>query len=418
MTVGSIVNIRRDLGIDSLKTFGLFLGSFVVSHPVPEGISTESSRQRDPAADASRSNEEKLYLGTPIELWLGRLLLSLHSRNHRKKFYPKNYPLWGGITNMNLNPLWEQGDEDRTIDYFRAVSTGPITPLVLSVTTVRDIVNIGTDLQENSLFGIRRLKDSFPISQNPFNWQRCRHEEERIRYPSDPGSAGASFRLCGSRRVSSGSQAIRSRWKRGRCFGNTLLIPPWRKRFLPSIRNGSTESDIREVLSHAPAPRVVNIHGGIYPVYLCMESFSQFLIKMGYPEEKIRNPGNGSLSFSCYESSEKIAGAIAWYYEKEGLRPMLVGHSQGGIQAVKVLYELTGAFSNEVAVYNPLTGKFEKRYSIIDPITGSERPVVGLQVSYATAVGAGGFTRFLPNQWVMTGRLRSIPDTTWSSPGS
>lgn len=200
--------------------------------------------------------------------------------------------------------------------------------------------------------------------------------------------------------------------ERGMVLRQYTLDPSVEEKILALDPERVKESDIREVLSHAPAPRVINIHGGIYPVYLCMESFSQFLIGMGYPEWKIRNPGNGSFSFSCYESSAKIAGAIAWYYEKEGMRPMLIGHSQGGIQAVKVLYDLKGAFSNEVAVYNPLTGKFEKRYSIIDPITGSERPVVGLEVSYATAVGAGGFTRFLPNQWVMTGRLRSIPDTT------
>ena len=200
--------------------------------------------------------------------------------------------------------------------------------------------------------------------------------------------------------------------EKGMVLRQYTLDPSVEEKILALDPERVKESDVREVLSHAPAPRVINIHGGIYPVYLCMESFSQFLIGMGYPEGKIRNPGNGSFSFSCYESSAKIAGAIAWYYEKEGMRPMLVGHSQGGIQAVKVLYELKGAFSNEVAVYNPLTGKFEKRYSIIDPITGAERPVVGLEVSYATAVGAGGFTRFLPNQWVMTGRLRSIPDTT------
>jgi hypothetical protein len=68
---------------------------------------------------------------------------AMFSKDRRKKFYQKNYPLWGGITNMNLNAIWEQPDEDRPIDYFRAVSTGPVTPLVLSVTTVRDTVNIG-----------------------------------------------------------------------------------------------------------------------------------------------------------------------------------------------------------------------------------------------------------------------------------
>ena len=142
MTLASIVNIRRDLGIDSLKTFGLFLGSFIVSHPVPEGVPIERLA-REIQQQTLRIKEGKLYLGTPIDLWFGRILVSLQSPGRRKKFYPKNYPLWGGITNMNLNPLWEQRDKEREISYFRAVSTGPITPLVLSVTTVKDVANIG-----------------------------------------------------------------------------------------------------------------------------------------------------------------------------------------------------------------------------------------------------------------------------------
>ena len=162
MTVGSIVNIRRDLGIDSLKTFGLFLGSFVVSHGVPEGISTEQL-SREIQQQTLRIKEEKLYLATPIELWVGRLLLSCQSPEHQKSFFPKYYPLWGGITNMNLNPLWEQHDATRPIDYFRAVSTGPITPLVLSVTTVGDVVNIGLTFKKTvfSLSEIERLISDF-----------------------------------------------------------------------------------------------------------------------------------------------------------------------------------------------------------------------------------------------------------------
>jgi hypothetical protein len=118
-----------------------------------------------------------------------------------------------------------------------------------------------------------------------------------------------------------------------------------------------SEKEIQEVLSHAPAPRIINIHGGIYPVYLLMISFSEFLISMGYPEESIRNPMDGSYSYSCYMDSEKIAGLIAWYYEREGMRPMMVGHSQGGIQAVKVLYELAGRFDSNLRVWNPLTDR-------------------------------------------------------------
>lgn len=170
-------------------------------------------------------------------------------------------------------------------------------------------------------------------------------------------------------------------------------------------------SDVEQILSVGPAPRIVNIHGGIYPVHLVMESFSEFLIGMGYPESSVRNPGDGSYSFSCYDNSEKIAGAIAWYYESEGMRPMIVGHSQGGVQAVKVLHMLAGNFDSYVSVWNPLTSQFEQRYEIREPLTGNPTPVVGLKVSYATAVGAGGLTRILPNQWKMMRKLRKIPDT-------
>ena len=172
-----------------------------------------------------------------------------------------------------------------------------------------------------------------------------------------------------------------------------------------------TETEIREVLSLAPAPRIININGGIYPVHLLMESFSEFLIGMGYPEASLRNLANGGFTISCYRSSDEIAGMIAWYYEQEGMRPMIVGHSQGGMQTIKVLHKLAGNSSGKVRVWNPLTGQSEARYDITDPLTGETRPVVGLRVAYATAVGAGGLTRILPNQWGINPKLRQIPDS-------
>ncbi|MCX6894123.1 MAG: hypothetical protein NTZ16_01155 [Verrucomicrobia bacterium] len=172
-----------------------------------------------------------------------------------------------------------------------------------------------------------------------------------------------------------------------------------------------TERDIRETLAQAPAPRIINIHGGIYPVHRRLISFSEFLIGMGYPEASILNPGDSTYTFSCYESSHLIAGMIAWYYEKEGLRPMMVGHSQGGMQAVKVLDLFAGPPSSKLSVWNPLTWKEEKRCQITDPLTGKSRPVVGLRLPYATSMGAGGLTRILPNQWDMNFRLRTIPDS-------
>jgi hypothetical protein len=142
LSVGCIVNLRRELGIDSTRTFGLFLGSFTVTHEMQDGISL-----RELAGDIRRQTlaikQRLLYLATPMELGLGRFVLRFFSPERRKKFYQKNYPLWGGLTNMNLNALWRQSPADGPMDYFRGVSTGPVTPLVLSVTTVGDRANVG-----------------------------------------------------------------------------------------------------------------------------------------------------------------------------------------------------------------------------------------------------------------------------------
>ena len=172
-----------------------------------------------------------------------------------------------------------------------------------------------------------------------------------------------------------------------------------------------TPADVRDTLAKGPVPRIMLLHGGIYPVHLSMASFGRFLVGMGYPEAKIREPGDGAWSHSPYEDAERLAGIIAWYYERDGMRPMLIGHSQGGMQAVKILHVLGGGYAAEVPVWNPLTDFPEPRTAIVDPMTGRSLPVVGLRLSYASAVGAGGAAFLLPNQWTLVGRLRTIPDT-------
>jgi hypothetical protein len=172
-----------------------------------------------------------------------------------------------------------------------------------------------------------------------------------------------------------------------------------------------SDDDVRTVLAAGPTPRIIALHGGIYPTHLLMESFGRFLVGMGYPKERLRHPGDGRRSHSPYENSAQIAGLIAWYYEHEGMMPMMVGHSQGGIQLVKVLYELAGKASPQIPVWNPMTDAAENRVMIVDPYTGIERPVVGLRIGYASVVGSGGAALLLPNQWSMVGRLHSIPDS-------
>ncbi len=194
-------------------------------------------------------------------------------------------------------------------------------------------------------------------------------------------------------------------------LGQLALDPQLELRILALDPLRVSDSDVRQVLAQGPTPRIVALHGGIYPVHLLMESFSRFLTGMGYPPLKLRHPGDGRLSHSPYENSLQIAGLIAWYYEHEGLMPMLVGHSQGGIQLVKVLHDLAGDGVKQIQVWNPRTDAAEPRDHIVDPFSGEQRPVVGLKIGYASVVGSGGAALMLPNQWSMARRLRSIPDT-------
>jgi hypothetical protein len=168
-------------------------------------------------------------------------------------------------------------------------------------------------------------------------------------------------------------------------------------------------ADVRDVLSHAPAPRIILLHGSV--ALMTMEPFAEYLIAMGYPESRLKDPRDGSLSQTSYADSGELAGTLAWYYETEGMMPMLIGHSQGGMLAIKVLHELAGAFHAAIPVWNPLTGQSEQRTSLVDPLTGLERPVIGLKLPYVAALATGKLPRFLFGQWQMLDKLRAIPDT-------
>lgn len=170
-----------------------------------------------------------------------------------------------------------------------------------------------------------------------------------------------------------------------------------------------SEREVGDILSRCPAPRILLLDGSL-PIF-SMEPFAKFLVLMGYPEASLRDPRSGSYSYSSHRNSRAAAGMIAWYYENEGLRPIVIGHSQGGMASVKILHELAGTFGGRLAVWNPHSGKAEERDTIVDPLTGQERPVLGLTLGYASAVATGRPMRLLLGQWNMLSRLREIPDT-------
>jgi hypothetical protein len=121
------------------------LGSFVVTHEVPESMSLKDLA-RDIHVQMEWGKRHKLPIFSLLGFYFARFAQLFFSQDRQHKFYPKYHPLWAGTTNVNLNTMWRQ-NETVPIDYFRAVSTGPVSPLVFSFTTVRDIVNVGVSFR-------------------------------------------------------------------------------------------------------------------------------------------------------------------------------------------------------------------------------------------------------------------------------
>ena len=195
----------------------------------------------------------------------------------------------------------------------------------------------------------------------------------------------------------------------GGVLAGLSLDPTTEARLLALDPERVSPEEVREVLARAPAPRIIGLHGSV-PI-VTMAPFAEFLIAMGYPAERLRNPRDGSYTYSSFTDSREVAGTLAWHYEREGSVPMLIGHSQGGMLTVKVLQDLAGASGDRIKVWNPVTDAAEDRFTVVDPLTGIDRPVVGLRVPYAAALATGSLMRVLLGQWGMLSRLRSVPDT-------
>ena len=142
LAVGCIVNLRTEPGLVANSTFGLFLGSLVVTCEPQPGTNLRELAQLV-CQQTARIKRRRLAAATALEIRFARWVRGFYSPERQRKFYLKHYPLWGGISNLNLEALWPRTANQPRVAYFRAVSPGPVTPLVLSITTFGDGVNLG-----------------------------------------------------------------------------------------------------------------------------------------------------------------------------------------------------------------------------------------------------------------------------------
>ena len=62
----------------------------------------------------------------------------------RARFHGKAYPVWGGISSLTSTRCGNRRPRARRVpEYLRAVPTGPLSPLVLAVTTAGGLLEIG-----------------------------------------------------------------------------------------------------------------------------------------------------------------------------------------------------------------------------------------------------------------------------------
>ncbi len=142
LAVGSIVNVRRDFGARAADGFVPLLGSFRIAHPVPQDISLRELA-RFVCRETSGIKRRKLYLQTLLAIGLSGLQWRFLSSEERQRFHAKNYAVWAGITPLQLNALWPEAKTyPFRLGYVRAVSTGPLSPIVVALTTLGGVVEV------------------------------------------------------------------------------------------------------------------------------------------------------------------------------------------------------------------------------------------------------------------------------------
>lgn len=149
VAIASIVNLRDDFGAPVHTVFGQFLSSFRVVHALPAGT-TIDALARDLGAQTRAARQRRLHYLTLVAMGLAGALWRFASPSRRRHVYLKYHPVLGGITPLNVDVLRRQGTAAPG-DYLRGAATGPMSPMVVGLTTSGGALRVGITYRSTAL---------------------------------------------------------------------------------------------------------------------------------------------------------------------------------------------------------------------------------------------------------------------------
>ena len=148
ISIGSVVDLRRHAAGDMSDTFGLFLGfTQVVCRPQ---ILRDWQRLVRSIASQNRVNKES-GLAQVSMFWMAAAMAANRfvPNENLYKFYRKELPMAGGLSNVNMNDTWAtRYCPDVLKDYWRVSPTGPLVPVVFSTTTLGGRMTLAVTCRE------------------------------------------------------------------------------------------------------------------------------------------------------------------------------------------------------------------------------------------------------------------------------
>jgi hypothetical protein len=136
LALGTIVDLRPNAREDMAGTFGLFLG-FTTVVVRPAALGNRQALLRNIAAQNAWQKRSRVPQMSVVRMGIGLAQGLMLTPQQRIPFYRKYMPLAGGISNVNMNRSWAaQHHPSPLLDYIRVSPTGPMVPVVFTITTL------------------------------------------------------------------------------------------------------------------------------------------------------------------------------------------------------------------------------------------------------------------------------------------